>query len=76
MIYYEGDPVIAEVRRNRVELLAEFGGDTNKLIEHVKSQETAMEAAGFRYETEAEFEARKSWQKQRQEAEQRRVAAI
>jgi hypothetical protein len=35
-----------------------------------------MEAAGWRYETEAEFEARKSWHKQQQEAEQRKIAVL
>ena len=76
MTYLDEDSVITEVRKNRSELLAEFGGDTKKLIEHLQSQRPAMEAAGWRYETEAEFEARKSWQEQRQEAEQRRIAAI
>jgi len=76
MTYLEEDSVITEVRKNRSELLAEFGGDTKKFIEHLKSQRPAMEAAGWRYETEAEFETRKSWHRQRQEAELRRIAAI
>ena len=74
MTYLDEDSVISEVRRNRSELLTEFGGDTKKLIEHLQSQRTAMEAAGWRYETEAEFEARKAWHRMRREEEQRWIA--
>ena len=76
MTYLDEDSVITEVRKNRSELLAEFGGDTKKLIEHLRSQRPAMEAAGWRYETEAEFEARKSRHRQQQEAEQHRIAVM
>ena len=76
MTYHDEDSVITEVRKNRSELLAEFGGDTKKFIEHLRLQRPVMEAASWRYETEAEFEARKSWHKQQQEAEQRRIAVL
>jgi hypothetical protein len=75
MTYLDEDTVITEVRKNRADLLAEFGGDTKKLIEHLRSQRPAMEAAGWRYETEAEFEVRKSWHRQQREAEQRGIEA-
>ena len=57
------DSIITEVRKNRSELLAEFGGDAKRLIEHLLSQRPAMEATGWRYETNEEVEARKDWHK-------------
>ena len=75
MAYLEEDLVISEVRKNRAELLSEFGGNTKKFIEHLRLQRPAMEAAGWRYETETEFEARKAWHRQQQESEQRRMVA-
>ena len=68
--------IITEVRKNRAELLAEYGGNAKKLIEHIISQRPAMEAAGWRYETNEEFEARKAWQKKQREEEQRKIEAI
>jgi len=76
MSLFEEDSAITEVRKNRAELLAEFDGDIKKLIEYVDSQRSVFEAAGWRYETEAELEARKAWQRKRQEAEQSRIAAM
>jgi hypothetical protein len=76
MNYLNEDSIMMEVRKNRASLLAEFDGDTKKLIEHLISQKPAMEAAGWRYETEAELEARKSWHRQQQEVEQYRIKAL
>ncbi|MDR2860945.1 MAG: hypothetical protein LBV07_00095 [Syntrophobacterales bacterium] len=76
MNYFEEDSIITEVRKNRAELLTEFNGDTKKLIEYLISQESAMEAAGWRYETEAEFEARKTLHRQKQETECNRIESL
>jgi hypothetical protein len=76
MTYFEEDFIVAEVRKNRADLLAEFGGDTKKLINHLISQRPQMEAAGWRYETENEIESRKAWHRQQQDMEQRRMEAI
>jgi hypothetical protein len=75
MMRYE-DSVITEVRKNREELLAEFGGDRRKLAEHLISQRPAMEAAGVRYETDAERQARFAWNSQQRESEELRVANL
>ena len=73
MISFEEDSIIAEVRKNRTELLAEFGGDTKKFIEHFIAQRPAMEVAGWKYETETELETRKALHRQQQEMELRRI---
>ena len=73
MKYFREDSVVAEVRKNRTELLTEYGGDTKKLIEHLIAQRIAMEADGWRYETESELEARKAWHRQHQESEQHKT---
>ena len=70
------DPIVAEVRRNREELLAEFGGDTKKLSAYLKSKRPEMEAAGLRFETEEERQARFAWNRQKRELEERRLAAV
>ena len=70
------DPIVAEVRKNREEWYAEFDYDAGKLREYIISQRPEMEAAGVRYETEAEREARFAWNKQQQEAEDRRIASL
>ena len=69
------DPIVAEVRRNREEMLAEFGGDTKKLSAYLDSKRPKWEAMGFRYETEAEWQARFAWSDQQQEALNRRIAS-
>ena len=76
MDYFEEDSIIAEVRKNRAELLAEFNGDTKKLIEYFISQRPAMEAAGWRYETEAELQTRKALHRQQKEAELIRIERL
>ena len=70
------DPIVAEVRKNREELLAEFGGDTQKLTAYLESKRPEREAAGFRYVTEDERQARLALNRQRREAEARRVANL
>jgi hypothetical protein len=70
------DPIVAEVRKNREELLAEFGGDTKKLTEYLAAKRPAREAAGVRYETADERQARLAWSRQQEEAENRRVASL
>ena len=76
MIPFEEDSIIAEVRKNRTELLAEFDGDTKKLIEYLIAQMPAMEAAGWEYETETELETRKTLHRQQQEMELRRIESL
>jgi hypothetical protein len=76
MTYLDEDSVITEVRKNRSELMAEFDGDAMKLIEHLRSERPKLEASGWRYESEEEFEARKTWHRNQQEAEQQRMQAI
>ena len=56
--------------------LAEFGGDSKKLIEHLIAQRPAMEVAGWKYETETELEARKALHRQQQEMELRRIESL
>ena len=75
MMFYE-DEIIAEVRKNREELLAEFDGDGRKLTEYLISQRPIMEAAGVRYETDEERQARFEWNRQQQLAEERRVSSL
>ena len=76
MNYFEEDSIVTEVRKNRVELLTEFNGDTKKLIEYLISQGPAMEAAGWRYETEAELEARRVLHRKQKEAELNRIESL
>ena len=76
MISFEEDSIIAEVRNNRTELLAEFDDDTKKLIEYLITQKAAMEVAGWKYETETELEARKALHRQQQEMELRRIESL
>jgi hypothetical protein len=73
---YEEDYIVSEVRKNRAELLSEFGGDTKKLIDYLISQRPKMEAAGWQYETENELAARKEWHRRQRDTEQRRMEAI
>ena len=70
------DPIVAEVRKNREELLAEFGGDTKKLREYFATQRPVWEAAGFHYETEEERQARLAWSRQQREELNRKLAAL
>ena len=76
MTKFNEDSVIMEVRKNRAELLADFGGDTKRLIEHLLSQKPAMEAAGWRYETDEEIDIRKKRHRKQREEEQRKMEAI
>jgi hypothetical protein len=71
-----GDPIVAEVRRNREAILAEFGGDTKKLTAYLESKRPEMEAAGFRFVTEEERQARLAWKREQREAEKRRIAIM
>ena len=70
------DPIVAEVRRTREKILAEFGGDTKKLREHLTAQRPKLEAAGFHYETEEELQARLAWNRQQREELDRKLAAL
>ena len=76
MTKFNEDSIITEVRKNRSELLAEFGGDTKRLIEHLLSQRPVMEATGWQYETNEELEARKERHIRQQKEEQLRMEAI
>jgi hypothetical protein len=69
------DPIVAEVRKNREEMLAEFGGDTKKLSAHLETKRSEMESIGLRFETEAERQARFTWNRQQQEAIERKIAS-
>jgi hypothetical protein len=70
------DPIVAEVRRNREELLADFGGDIKKLDEHIESKRAMRKAAGVRYETAEERQARVTWNRQQRQEIERRVASL
>ena len=70
------DPIVAEVRKNREDLLAEFSGDTKKLTAHLISKRLERKAAGVHYETEAERQARFTWSQQQQEFIERRIANV
>jgi len=76
MISFEEDSIIAEVRKNRTELLAEFDDDAKKLIEHLIAQKPAMEVAGWKYETETELETRKALHRQQREIELKRIESL
>jgi len=68
------DSIVAEVRRNREAMLAEFDGDTMRLTAYLEAQRPFWEAAGFRFETEENRQARIAQSKQRREEEARRIA--
>ena len=70
------DPIVAEVRKNREELLADFGGDMEKLDEHIERKRAARKSAGVHYETEEERQTRFAWSRQQEKAEERRIAAM
>ena len=72
--YY--DPIVAEVRKNREDMLAEFDGDTKKLTAYLKSKRPIREAAGCCYVTAEERQARLAWNRQRREADNRKLASI
>ena len=70
------DPIVAEVRKNREDMLAEFGGDTKKLIAYLEDKRPEMEAAGFHFVTAEERQARIAWNNQRREADKLKLASI
>jgi hypothetical protein len=70
------DPIVAEVRKNREDMLAEFSGDTKKLTAYLKSKRPIREAFGCRYVTAEERQLRLAWNKQRREAENQKLASI
>jgi hypothetical protein len=70
------DPIVAEVRKNREELLAEFDGNMKKFREDLAKQRPKWEAMGFRYETEEERQARMAWSKKEREELDRKIAAV
>ena len=70
------DPIVAEVRQNREELLQSFGGDIQKLDTHMKTQRAKWKAAGFDYESEADRQTRIARHREYQEAERKRIANI
>jgi len=67
------DPIIAEVRGNREELLQDFNGDIHKLDQHIKSQRSKWEV---KYESESEQQERIAWHKKQQEMELKRIANL
>jgi hypothetical protein len=70
------NPIIAEVRRNRKDILAEFGGDCGKLRAHLKSLRPEIEAAGLHYETAEERKARFAWHDKQEEELARKIASV
>jgi hypothetical protein len=50
------DPIVADVRRNREALLADFSGDIHKLIQYLKEQSPKKDAAGWKAVTIDEIE--------------------
>jgi len=70
------DSIVAEVRQNRENLLAEFGGDIGKLDAHIEKKRRDREVAGAHYVTEEERLARIEYSRQRREAEEYRVASL
>ena len=70
------DPIVAEVRKNREEMLAEFGGDTKKLTEYLESKRPEMEAAGLRFETAEGRQARLAWKKKQNDELAQKLAAL
>ena len=70
------DPIVAEVRQNREAMLAEFGGDIEQLDAYLASKQSEREAVGAHYVTEEERLTRLAWNRQRREAEDRRVASL
>jgi hypothetical protein len=76
MDYFNEDSIITEVRKNRADIINEYDGDTKKYLVFLISQKPVMEAEGWRYESEAELDARIAWHKQQREAEQLRIKAI
>jgi hypothetical protein len=70
------DPIVAEVRKNREELLAEFDGDTKKLTAYLIAKRPKRKAAGVRYETEAERQVRFAWSLEQQEIMERKIASV
>ena len=70
------DPIVAEVRKNREDMLAEFEGDTKKLIAYLKTKHPIRKAAGCCYVTAEERQARLAWNKQQREADNRKLASL
>jgi hypothetical protein len=56
-MFYE-DEVVAEVRRNREELLAEYGG-IEGLHKHMEEERPILEAQGWKFVSTEEVAARK-----------------
>jgi len=72
--YY--DPIVAEVRKNREDMLAEFEGDTEKLVAYLETKRPIREAAGCRYITAEERQARLVWNRERREEENRKITGV
>ena len=53
------DPIVADVRRNRESLLADFGGDIHELLQSLKKRHPVMESTGWKAVTIEEVEATK-----------------
>ena len=70
------DPIVAQVRRYREDMLAEFGGDTKKLTAYLESKRSMREAAGGHYVTTEERQARLTWNRQQREVENQKLASI
>jgi hypothetical protein len=70
------DPIVAEVRRIREEIAAEFDYDITKYHAYLDSQKAELDAAGFKYETEEKRQQRFEWNKQQREELERKLAAV
>ena len=54
------DPIVADVRRNRESLLADFGGDMHELLQHLKKRQPIMETTERKAVTIEEVEVAKA----------------
>ena len=70
------DPIVAEVRKNREEWFAEFDYDAIKFQDYIREQQAKNKAAGVRYMSEEERQARLAWKRQQKEDENRRIANL
>ena len=70
------DPIVAEVRKNREEWFAEFDYDAKRFQEYIREQQAKNKAAGVRYMSEQERQARLAWKQQLREDENRRIADL
>ena len=70
------DLIITTVRNNRIELLADFGGNAGRFIEYLISLKPEMENAGWCYESIEQFEERKAWHRKQKDEQRRSIEAL